>query len=701
MKSEQAGTASALSRRAFVGVLGAGLLIAVVADEVSGQEAGGRGGNRGGRGPGGNAPVPVANRIHIGRDGTITVLTGKVEGGQGARAELTQAAAEELGVPVERVKLVMADTAVVPDDGITAGSRTTPSTVPAVRKGAAAARGMLVALAARKWGVSEETLEVRDGEIANPATGGKVGYADLASDDEAARAMREMPAGEVAVTAVERWDVMGKTTRRPNARDIVIGRHAYPSDVVRDGMVYGKVLRAPTYRGQLVSVEKDGVKKIDGVRVVEDGKFVGVVGTTSHAAQKAIDVLAKAAKWEDRPHPSSNELFTYLRQNAKGVQPNPFAGELGAASKRFNETYHVPYVQHAPMEPRAAVAEWADGKLTVWTATQNPFGVRRELAQAFQVPAEDVRVIVPDFGGGFGGKHTGECAVEAARLARGAGKPVKLPWTRAEEFTWAVFRPAGVIDIEAGLDEKGTITSWYHVNINSGPASIETPYRIGKAKSQSVPSEPVLRHGSYRGLAATANTFAREVAMDELADLAGVGPLEFRRAHLDNDRLRAVLDAAAEKFGWASASKEKSAGKGVGLACSVDKGSVVATCVEVEIAGDTLRVRRVCQAYECGAIVNPDNLLQQVQGGIVMGLGPALREAIVFEGGKVKNASFWKYEVPRFTDLPKVDVVLIDRKDLPSVGAGETPLIAVSAAIANAAYRVTGVRGRAMPVKVV
>jgi isoquinoline 1-oxidoreductase len=351
------------------------------------------------------------------------------------------------------------------------------------------------------------------------------------------------------------------------------------------------------------------------------------------------------------------------------------------------------------MEPRAAVAEWIDGKLTVWTATQNPFGVRGELMRAFRLGEDRVRVIVPDFGGGFGGKHSGECAVEAARLAKGAGKPVCLRWTRQEEFTWAYFRPAAVIEAEASLDASGKISSWYFININSGGSAVDTPYRVGKKECRFVGSEPPLRHGSYRALASTANVFARESFMDELADAAGVDPLEFRLRHLENDRLRAVLEAAAEKFNWKDRVKKKDPKLGVGLACGTEKGSYVAACAEVAVDGDELSVRHVCQAYECGKILNPENVLAQVQGAIIQGLGPALREEVRFEGGQVQSDSFSRYAVPRFSDVPQLEIHLMDRPDLPSVGAGETPIVAVAPAIGNAVFHATGVRVRQMPVR--
>jgi len=324
--------------------------------------------------------------------------------------------------------------------------------------------------------------------------------------------------------------------------------------------------------------------------------------------------------------------------------------------------------------------------------------------RAFHLPEDGVHVIVPDFGAGFGGKHTGEASVEAARLAKAAGKPVSLRWTREEEFTWAYFRPAAVIRAEASLDPHGSITSWHFININSGPSAVETPYRIEKHRSQFVASHPPLRHGSYRALAATANNFARESFMDELAVAARTDPLAFRLAHLENvenARLRGVLEVAAERFGWKSRMAKKESNIGIGLACGTEKGSFVAACAEIEVDRERkqIAVRRVCEVFECGAILNPDNLLKQVQGAIIMGLGPALREEMRFENGQLLSASFRKCQVPRFDDVPEMDIHLLNRPDLASVGAGETPIIAIAPAIANALFHCTGVRVRSMPIR--
>lgn len=682
-----------LSRRSFVKVLGAGLLIAAVVPAVAQEEGGRRGG---GFGSGGARTLGA--RIHLGKDGSITVLTGKVEGGQGARAELSQAAAEELGVAVKALQMIMADTATVPDDGGTFGSMSTPRTVPAVRKAAAAARNLLAEFAAQQWKVDRSTVAMRDGKIFDADGKRSFTYADLAGNEDAAKQLEQPSSGEVELMAVSTWKVLGQPVARPNARDIVTGAHQYPSDIAREGMLYARILRAPALNTKLISADVAAAKAMPNVVVVQDDQFIGVAAANSSLAEVALGKISDTAKWDTAPQTSSDELFDYLQKNAV-VPDNPFAADL-AGAKTVRQTYHVPYLQHSPLEPRAAVAEWAEGRLTVWTGTQNPFAVRSELSRALHLPAESVRVVVPDFGGGFGGKHSGECAVEAARMARAAGKPVSLRWSREEEFTWAYFRPAAVIRAEASLDERGKLATWHFININSGGQGVDTPYAIGKKDCHYVASKSVLRHGSYRSLAAAANNFAREAFMDEAAALAGADPLAFRLAHLDNERLRAVLQKAATEFDWANRVAKKNPDVGVGLACGTEKGSFVAACVEVQLdrKANKIKVSQVCQAFECGKILNPANLLSQVQGAIVMGLGAALREEVEFEQGRITTTSFRKYQVPRFADLPALDVHLMDRPDLASAGAGETPIIVIAPAVANAVFQATGKPVRALPI---
>jgi isoquinoline 1-oxidoreductase len=690
--SNQLSRRSAVNRREFFEIASAGLVIVVTAPASEAQRGGGGGG-------------PLETRLHIAEDGFITILTGKIEEGQGARTELAMAAAEELRVPLDRVRMFMADTDRSPNDGTTAGSATTPRTLPLVRRAAAAARSLLLAAASRQFQADRTRLGVRGGAVTY--AGKTYTYAELARSAELVAAYKEaLPAG-TEITNAKDWQVLGTPQVRLLAREMVTGSHRFPSDMARPSMLYGRVLRAPSYGAALVSIDLSAAEKLPGVKVVRDGGFVGCAAPTTHAARKALEALSATAQWKTAEHPSSDTLFEYLKQHAR--EPGGRGGEargsveqgLAGARRRLKASYRVAYVQHAPMEPRAAVAEWQDGRLTVWTGTSNPFSVRQQLAEAVRVPPERVRVIVPDMGGGFGGKHTGEAAVEAARLAKEAGRPVAVHWTRAEEFMWAYFRPAALIEVEAGLDAGGAVVAWDFTNYNSGAAALATPYRVANARERFIQSDSPLRQSSYRCLAATANNFAREAFTDELAEAAGKDPLEFRLAHLDNARIKNVLAAATERFGWAARRKKRRPGAGIGLACGTEKNSVVAACVEVEVdrASGVTRLIEIVEAFECGAILNPANLRCQVEGCIMMGLGPALREEIQFKQGRLLNGRFAAYRVPRFRDVPKAEVILLDRKDLEPAGAGETPIIAVAPAIANAVFEATGQRVHAMPIR--
>jgi isoquinoline 1-oxidoreductase len=467
-------------------------------------------------------------------------------------------------------------------------------------------------------------------------------------------------------------------------------------------MIFGAVLRSDGFNATMESIDTSAAEKLPGVQVVHDGDFIGVVALDAFTAQQAISAIR--AKWNVPAQPSNHDLFDVLKASADsggedGSKHTAGSVEqaMAAASVKLEERYTVQYIAHAPLEPRAAVAEWSGDKLTVWTGTQRPFGVRDQLAQLFHIPPAQVRVIQPDMGSGYGGKHTGEAALEAARLAKAAGKPVKLVWTRQEEFTWAYLRPAGLIEIKAGAQQDGTLTAWEHHNYNSGSAAIGTPYNVSNQLIQYHPSKSPLRQGSYRSLAAAANVFARESHMDGMAHAAGMDPLEFRLKNITDLRLRAVFEAAAGKFGWGRSKSTPE--RGFGIAGAVDKGGYVAACVEVEIdpASKNVRIVRVVQAWESGAVVNPDGLRNQISGAIVQAIGGALFERILFANGRILNSRFAQYRLPRFSDVPRIEVVIINRKDLPSAGAGETGIVALAPAVGNAIFAATGIRLPNMP----
>jgi isoquinoline 1-oxidoreductase len=687
-----------LDRRDFFKVLGGGIVVCLVLGDALALQPPAQ---RRGRGfGGGNLPQEIGAWLHIDEAGKVTVYTGKVEIGQNIRTSLTQVVAEELRLGVENIHLVMADTELTPFDMGTFGSATTPRMATQLRKVAAAARELLIDLAAEQSKVERASLVVADGKVLHQPGKRSFTFGDLTKGKKLTKAV----GADVPTTPAAEWKVAGTSVAKVDGRAIVTGQHKYSSDVKRPGMLHGKILRPNALNASLVSVDVKQAEATPGVTVVHDGEFVGVAAPSQSLAEEALAAIQ--AEWKGSPQPSDKELFDYLKKNrgeGQGFEGrgNSNQGDidqgLAAADHKLQATYTIAYIAHAPLEPRAAVAEWKDGKLTVWTGTQRPFGVRGDLARAFNLPEERVHVIVPDTGSGYGGKHSSEAAVEAARLAKAAGKPVKLVWTREEEFTWAYFRPAGVIEVASGVQKNGTITAWEFHNYNSGGSAIRTLYDIPNQRIAFHGARSPLRQGSYRALAATANHFARESHMDELAHAVQMDPLEFRLKNLRDPRLRAVLEAAAKQFGWG---KDKAAADhGFGIAGGSEKGSFVASCAEVSVdrSSGKVKVERVVTAFECGAVLNPDHLKNQIEGAVVMGLGGALFEVIQFENGKILNPRFSRYRVPRFNDAPVLETVLLDRKDLPSAGAGETPIVAVAPAVGNAIFASTGRRLRSMP----
>ena len=675
-----------LNRRDFLRFGGAGILVCLTAPAF-GQETA-----QGPRMTPQPAPTDVSGWLHIDQQGRITAYTGKVEIGQNIRTSLAQSVADELSTPLSSVTMVMGDTGSTPFDIGTVGSFTTPQVMPQLRRAAAVARGIVVDLAARRWNVAAAEISIAEGIVRHARTNRSAGFGELTRGE---RLVSQIPTAQ-AIKPGSEWTIAGRPATKVDNKDVVTGRVKYVSDVTRPGMMYGKVVRPSAIGSTLASADDRTARRIAGVTVVRDGNFVGVAAAKPWIAEQAAGAIE--AQWIPATgQPSSATIFDYLKANADKPAPRPAAIEqaLAAAAHRLERAYTVQFIAHVPLEPRAAVAEWNGDSVTAWVGTQRPFGVREELAQAFRIPTSQVRVIVPPFGSGYGGKHTGEVAVEAARLAKAAGKPVKVVWTRAEEFQWAYFRPAGVIDVASGMTADGRLTAWDFVNYHSGRSAIEGVYEIANSRTQFVTLTPPLRSGSYRALAATANNFAREAHIDEMAALARLDPLAFRLKNIQNPRARAVLEAVADRFGWGQAAAP---GRGAGIAVGFDKGGYVATAVELEPrSGQEPRLHRVVVAFECGAIVNPDGLRHQIAGAIIQGIGGALFEAVDFADGRVLNGSLRQYRLPRFSDVPPIDVIMIDRKDLPSAGAGESPIIGLAPAVANALAAVTGDRRRSLP----
>lgn len=634
----------------------------------------------------------IASWIHIDESGKITVFTGKVEVGQNIRTSLAQVVAEELFVEVGDIHLIMGDTDLTPYDRGTYGSLTTPQMAPILRQAAASVRELLKETAAKEWSVDTGGLQMEKGIVFHPSNGKRLSYAQLSQGKKLFQQVNT----QVAVVPVSSWKIAGTSVPKVNGRSFVTGNHKYVSDMVLSGMLYGKILRAPANGAKLKTLDASRAEAMEGVTVVRDGDFVGVTAPDSPTANMAMAMIE--ATWDRTPQPSRNELFDYLRKTARN-QPEPkpeVTNALNQASFKLDQTFTIDYIAHVPLEPRAGVAEWKGEKLTVWTGTQRPFGVREELQKEFGIPKENIRVIMPDTGSGYGGKHTGEAGIEAAKLAKAVGRPVKVSWTREEEFKWAYVRPAGVIDVRSGMDSSGKVTAWELHNYNSGNAAIQAPYTIAAKHDQFLPSDTPLKQGSYRALASTANIFAIESQFNDLASENGADPLAFRLKHLQDERLSNALKACAEKFGW---DKPREKGHGFGIACGAAKGGNVATCAEVSVHPETgaVKVLRLVTSFECGAIINPRHLEGQVIGCVLQGLGGALFEAVDFKDGEVLNASISGYRVPRFADIPVIEVVLLDRKDLPPAGAGEAPIVAVAPAIRNAIFEVTGKKINRLP----
>jgi isoquinoline 1-oxidoreductase len=682
-----------IDRRGFFKVLGSGLcIVAAVSSAPAGQESGGAR-----RNSEDSLPKEISAWLHINEDGEVTVFTGKVEVGQNIRTSLAQAIAEELRVPINSIQLVMGDTQLVPFDMGTFGSRTTPVMNLQLRRVSAAARDALLGLAAKQWNVDRARLTAQDGRILDAQAARSLTYTQLLKGQQISQVL---PA-EDPLSPASAWKVAGQSAPKIDGRDFVTGKHLYPFDQKVPGMLYGKVVRPPAFEATLLSADTHEAEQMPGVTVVRDGNFLAVAAPTSALAAKAT--LAIRPEWKSEPQPANKDLFEYLKQNQLRENDRSDLHESGnvqqatsSAAHRLQQTYTVAYIAHAPLEPRAALAQWDGDQLTVWTGTQRPFGVRSELSAAFHMPEEKVRVLMPDTGSAYGGKHTGETALEAARLARAAKRPVRVCWTREEEFTWAYFRPAGVIEVSSAVDANGKLAAWEFHNYNSGAAGIRTYYNTPNQKIEFHPAKSPLRQGSYRGLAATANHFAREVHMDELAHLLKLDPLEFRLMNLEEPRLRAVFEQGAKKFGWGS---PNAAHHGFGLGGGFEKLGYVATFVEVAVDPNSgeVKVLRALTAFDCGAVVNPDGLRNQIVGANIMGLGGALFEQIEFENGRIVNDRFSEYRVPRFRDVPVIETLLIDRKDQPSVGAGEAPIVGLAPAISNAVFNVTGTRLRALP----
>jgi isoquinoline 1-oxidoreductase len=687
-----------LSRREFFKRFGGGIFVFVsLGDYLAAQEAGRGRGNR----PG--LPSDFNAFLRIGEDGRVACFTGKIEMGQGVITSLAQMLAEELETPLDSVDMVMGDTDLCPWDMGTFGSMTTRFFGPPLRAAAAEGKAVLLALAAESLNVPQEQLVAKDGAIFDQQNNQRrLTYGQLTQGKKIERHLKGRP----PLKAVSAFSVVGKPVLRRDALAKVTGKAQYAGDIRLPGMLYARILRPPAHGAKLKSVDTAPAKDIAGAQVVQDGDLIAVLHELPDVAAKAA---ARIQAQFDVPPASVDDktIFAHLLKVASEGNVVAQGGDLDEgrklARKTFQQTYLNSYVAHAAIETHTALASIEGDKATVWASTQNPFSAQGEIAQALGFPAQNVRVIAPFVGGGFGGKSRNTQAVEAARLAKLTGKPVQVAWSRAEEFFHDTFRPAAIVKISSGIDESGKMVFWdydvFYAGERGSPQFYAVPHHRTAAHGggwQGAPGSHPFATGAWRAPGNNTNSFARESQVDLMAAAAGVDPVEFRLNNLSNPKMKGVLKAAAERFGWTPAKSPSR--RGYGVACGMDSGTYVALIAEVEVNGKSgsVQVKRVVGAQDMGLAINPAGATIQIEGCITMGLGYALSEEVHFQGGKILETDFDTYHLPRFSWLPRIETVLIESKEAPQ-GGGEPAIICMGAVIANAIHDATGARLLQLP----
>ncbi len=683
---------SQITRREFlkrVGLLGGGIVVYVSVGDPSSWA---------------QQPVDFNAYFRIGADGRVTCFTGKIEMGQGVITSLAQMLADELVVPLASVDMVMGDTQLCPYDRGTFGSLSTPYFGATLRKAAAEARAVLIQMAAEKLNVPSLQLTVKDGQVSdskNPSR--SVTYVQLTGGKTIERRVKL----DASLLPASRHTISGKATGRTDARQKVTGEARYSGDIQLPGMLYAKILRPPAHDAVLRSINLEPAKHAKGVVVIRDGDLIATLHKYPDEAQKALDKIN--VEWEQpQPKVDHDNIFEHLVNSAPPAEIITQSGNIATgrnlAAQKFEVTYLNHYVAHAPMEPHTAVVQVEGQKATVWASTQTPFWAQQEVARTLGLPTQNVRIITPFVGGGFGGKTRNQQVIEAARLAKLAGKPVQVAWTRKEEFFYDTFRPAAVIKIRSGLDRDHRIAYWDYDNYFAGTRSSRPFYDIPHQRvaarggwmgggSQTHPFQV----GAWRGPGSNTNVFAMESQIDVMAAAGGMDPLTFRLNHLTDKRMRKVLKAAADRFGHRFAKAPTK--RGFGIACTDYKGTYVTTMAEVKVdkKSGEIRVQRVVCAQDTGEVINPDGVRLQIEGCITMGLGYVLSEKIRFRGGKILDENFDTYELPRFSWLPKIETVIVDNPAMPPQGCGEPAITPMGAVIANAVYDAIGVRLYELP----
>ena len=726
------GAAVNLTRRQFGKAAGALVVAFTLAPRLAGAQA-----------P--KLPGSLANNrmldawLAIDADGSATIFSGKVELGQGISTALAQIAAEELDLPLARIKMICGDTAQTPDEGYTSGSQSIEYGGTAVRLACAEARALLVGHAAERLGLPADALKVSEGVIAAP-DGRKLGYGELAADLDLDREAT----ATVAPKPPAQHTIVGRSVPRRDIPAKVTGGAAYVQDLRLSRMVHGRVVRPPRYGARLDSLDETAARAIPGVvTVVRDGSFLGVVAEREEQAIKAREALLHAARWSggsELPDPARlHEQLMALPTQTSVVSEKHAA--VSAASRTVEATYTRPYMAHASIGPSCAVAEFNDGTLRVWTHSQGVFPLRRDLAKALKLDAEAVRCIHAEGSGCYGHNGADDVALDAALLARTvAGRPVRVQWMRDDEFAWEPYGSAMLARAKASLDANGRIVDWiYEVWSNTHstrpaapdgdnnllaswyvaepskpgpPTNIPQPAGGGDRNAVPLydfPNQRVVNHlitgmplrvSALRTLGAYANVFALESFMDELAAAAGQDPVAFRLSHLGDPRARAVIEMAAKKADWKEGEKgDGSRGRGIAFAKYKNLATYVAVLAEVEVdrKSGQVRVPRVFAAADAGQIINPDGLSNQIEGGIIQSTSWTLHEAVRFDHNGITSRDWSGYPILTMPEVPEIEVALIDRPDEKPLGAGEAAQGPMAAAIANAFAHATGRRLRDLP----
>ncbi len=687
-----------INRRDFFKSAGSGIfLLFTIGDSLfAGQDRQGR--------PQRGVPTDFNAFLKIGEDGRVSCYVGKIEMGQGIVTSLGQMLADELDVPLESVDMVMGDTDLCPWDMGTFGSLSTRSFGPSLRLAGAEARQVMLELGSEHLKVPADRLTTENGAVVDSTNKQhKVSYAQLAKGKKIER----RPTGKVAVKNPSQFKVMNKSLVRRDAEEKITGKAKYAGDIRLPGMLYARILRPPAHDSKLISADISEAKQVQGVQIIKEGDFIAVLHEYPDVADAT---LAKVkAKYETPPSDLTElNIFDHLLKVAPAAKVVAKEGSLPAgesAAKTFIEaTYYNDYVAHSPMEPHTAIAQIQGGKATVWASTQNPFTAKEEIAKELGFQSEQVRVITPFVGGGFGGKTRNLQAVEAAKLAKLTGKPVQVAYNRREEFFFDAFRPAAVVKIKSGITDKGKLTYWdYHVYF-AGERGTQMFYDIPNFSTSAYNSSWVGATGSHpfvtgpwRAPGNNTNSFAREMQIDIMAEMAGMDPIEFRMQNMVNKKMLGVLKAAADKFGWKPA--KSPSGRGYGVACGVDAGTFVASIAEVDVnkSTGTVQVKRVVCAQDMGLVINPEGATIQMEGCIMMGLGYALTEQVKFKGADIMTRNFDSYEIPKFSWLPKIETVILDDKGADPQGGGEPAIVIMGALIANAIHDAVGVRLYQLP----